>query len=397
MNNRFMKSYERMDGSFSTTVVDSLPTENIKPNVIYAVKKYDYYTSLYGTKLPTHTAANSDDWNASANEILRAKGLTTSQVGDCTTMLTMGVFAVALCDEAGTVGKNIFENNMFSYELTDMIDGEKKSIIYTATSITELYKYLFSDEWAKKAAELYGLELEEVQTMRDTLKSLNFKYQTTPLTTDEIGVVFETTYEYYMYTGEKWINLDTDDKPIITKNVDWNNGKPIPQLEALTFTEAEIDLLKNNAELEIVCNMSNKPLFTMYANKTLLTDSDVADGIEYEITVFGAFSTKRCRMMLTNKNGKIEVDIVEPTNVTSSYTTIPVSAWTEGGSGIYKCSAFTNVGDVETQSRVIVMFDKNDAESGNFSPYVDTVDGGIHIYAKQKPTTEISIHVEVFN
>ena len=43
------------------------------------------------------------------------------------------------------------------------------------------------------------------------------------------------------------------------------------------------------------------------------------------------------------------------------------------------------------------MFDKNDAESGNFSPYVDTVDGGLTIYAKEKPTTDVSIHVEVFN
>ena len=399
MNIVDIKKIQKLIGSEggAAIVVDSLPTENIKPNTIYAVKKYDYYISIYGTKMPTLNATTSSDWNDSARKILTAKGLTTSQVGDCTTMLTMGAFAVEVYDEAGIVNKNIFENNMFSYELTEMIDGEKKGIIYTATSITELYKYLFSDEWAEKAAEFYGLELEEVQTMRDTLKSLNFKYQTTPLTADEIGVVFETTYEYYIYNGKEWINLDADDKPVITKNVDWNNGNPIPQLEALTFTTVEFDSLKNNAELEIICNMSNKPFFTMYANKTLLTDSDVADGIEYGITVVGAFSTKRCRMMLTNKNGKIEVDIVEPTNVTSSYTTIPVSAWTEGGSGVYKHSAFTNVGDVETQSRVIVMFGKNDAESGNFSPYVDTVDGGLTIYAKEKPTTDVSIHVEVFN
>lgn len=399
MNIVDIKKIQKLIGSEggAAIVVDSLPTENIKPNVIYAVKKIDYYTSLYGTKMPTHTVANSDDWNYSAREILIAKGLTTNQVGECTTMLTMGAFAVMVCDEDGTVGKNIFENNMFSYELTEMIDGEKKSIIFKATTITELYEYLFGDEWAEKTAELYGIELEEVQTMRDTLKSLNFKYQTTPLTADEIGVVAQETYEYYIYNGKEWINLNVGDKPVITKNVDWNNGKPIPQLEALTFTEAEFDSLKNNAELEIVCNMSNKPFFTMYANKTLFTDSDIANGIEYEITVVGAFSTKRCRMMLTNMNGKIEVDIVEPTNVTSSYTTIPVSAWTEGGVDVYKHSAFTNVDNVETQSRVIVMFDRDDAESGNFSPYVDTVDGGLTIFAKEKPTSEVSIHVEVFN
>lgn len=378
-------------------VVDELPTENIKERTIYSVRKIDYYTSIYGTKIPTITSENQGTYEPIIEGALNSKGLTEEQVTNCVLVLSMGAFMVLNLNSDGDIAKNIFENNMFSYELTIMTDGEKKSIIYTATSITELYEYLFSDEWAEKAAELHGIELEGIQTMRDTLKSLNFKYQTTPLTTDEIGVVFETTYDYYIYNGKEWVNLNVGDKPVITKDVDWNNGNPIPQLEALTFTEAEFDSLKNNADLEIICNMSNKPFFTMYANKTLLTDSDIANGIEYEITVFGAFSTKRCRMMLTNNNGKIEADIVEPTNVTSSYITIPVSAWTEGGSGIYKCSAFTNVDNVETQSRVLVMFGKNDAESGNFSPYVDTVDGGLTIYAKEKPTTDVSIHVEVFN
>lgn len=293
---------------------------------------------------------------------------------------------------------NLYKDDKFV--LTDMggVTTTEANYPKQFSTTDELQSYLFSEQFVADIIEDETINKEFRQQIQQTYKELGFRYGT-DIADDEFGVSFKEVpiYAYYMYTGEKWINFDVDDKPVITKNVDWNNGNPIPQLEALTFTEAEFDSLKNNAELEIICNMSNKPLFTMYANKTLLTDSDVADGIEYEITVVGAFSTKRCRMTLTNKNGKIEVDIVEPTNVTSSYTTIPVSAWTEGGVDVYKHSAFTNVGDVETQSRVIVMFNKADAESGNFSPYVDTVDGGLTIYAKEKPTKDVSIHVEVFN
>ena len=398
---------KKLAGGGAAVVVDKLPEKDIKPNTIYAVKKYDYYTSIYGTKMPTFTLENKDTWSKTAVEICSAKGLTKEEIQALGMAADTFGFAVSdyLVHDNGIdyISKNIFDSGLFVWECARNQTGmtqDQFSIKRSFNTVVELYEYLLSENFVKDVdeadSEAGDLSLFASGVV-DTLKSLNFKYQTTPLTADEIGVVFETTYEYYIYNGEKWINLGTDNKPVITKNVDWNNGNPIPQLEALTFTTVEFDSLKNNAELEIICNMSNKPLFTMYANKTLLTDSDVAGGIEYEITVVGAFSTKRCRMMLTNKNGKIEVDIVEPTNVTSSYTTIPVSAWTEGGSGVYKHSAFTNVGDVETQSRVIVMFGKNDAESGNFSPYVDTVDGGLTIYAKEKPTTDVSIHVEVFN
>ena len=398
---------KKLAGGGAAVVVDKLPEKDIKPNTIYAVKKYDYYTSIYGTKMPTFTLENKDTWSKTALEICSAKGLTKEEIQALGMAADTFGFAVSdyLVHDNGIdyISKNIFDSGLFVWECARNQTGmtqDQFSIKRSFNTVVELYEYLLSENFVKDVdeadSEAGDLSLFASGVV-DTLKSLNFKYQTTPLTADEIGVVFETTYEYYIYNGKEWINLDADDKPVITKNVDWNNGNPIPQLEALTFTTVEFDSLKNNAELEIICNMSNKPLFTMYANKTLLTDSDVAGGIEYEITVVGAFSTKRCRMMLTNKNGKIEVDIVEPTNVTSSYTTIPVSAWTEGGSGVYKHSAFTNVGDVETQSRVIVMFGKNDAESGNFSPYVDTVDGGLTIYAKEKPTTDVSIHVEVFN
>lgn len=379
--------------------MDSLPTSP-QPNVIYAVKKIDYYTSLYDTKMPTHTVANSSDWNDSANEILRAKGLTTSQVGVCTTLLTMGAFAVMNCNEDGTVGKNIFENNMFSYELTDMIDGEKKSIIYTAASITELYKYLFSDEWAKKAAEFYGLELEEVQTMRDTLKSLNFKYQTTPLTADEIGVVAQETYDYYIYNGKEWVKLGED---VVIKELT-NEQESNP--DSITFTMEEFDRLWNGAQLVLkstilplwqVCYVVQKMDLTtspILPTKLLLyrtgidftidaydnvSDISFGVGVGENITVPTVFGYETYYKPRTNKNVSID--------------------WQEDDT--YKSLGYNYKGAIQgyAGNTAIITFSPEDAASGNFSTF--GTGGGAdtnyvyYVYAKSLPDHTIVVNITV--
>lgn len=377
-------------------VVDELPTENIKERTIYSVKKIDYYTSLYGTKMPTHTVANSSDWNDSAREILQAKGLTTSQVGDCTTVLTMGSFAVTNYNEAGTVGKNIFENNMFSYELTDIIDGEKKSIIYTATSIIELYKYLFSDEWAKKAAELYGLELEEVQTMRDTLKSLNFKYQTTPLTADEIGVVFETTYDYYIYTGKEWVEVGND---VVIKEV---TDEQFNNFNGVAFTNEEIDRLWNGAQLII------KPTLPMmmycYLTQKLAMTED-AKFLYYragsDFTLDGDYgNVQNISFGIRNQDSDKIYKIFDygTSNPVKTNKNISIT-WEEDTT--YKSLGYNYKGAVQgyAGNTAIITFSPEDAASGNFSTF-GTGGGSEYnyqyfVYAKSLPDHTVTVNITV--
>lgn len=377
-------------------VVDELPTENIKERTIYSVKKIDYYTSLYGTKMPTHTVANSSDWNDSANTILRAKGLTTSQVGDCTTVLTMGAFAVMDYNEDGTVGKNIFENNMFSYELTEMTDGEKKSIIYTATSITELYKYLFSDEWAEKAAELYGLELEEVQTMRDTLKSLNFKYQTTPLTADEIGVVFETTYDYYIYTGKEWVEVGND---VVIKEV---TNEQFNNFNGVAFTNEEIDKLWNGAQLII------KPTLPMmmycYLTQKLAMTED-AKFLYYragsDFTLDGDYgNVQNISFGIRNQDSDKIYKIFDygTSNPVKTNKNISIT-WEEDNT--YKSLGYNYKGAVQgyAGNTAIITFSPEDAASGNFSTF-GTGGGSEYnyqyfVYAKSLPDHTVTVNITV--
>ena len=377
-------------------VVDELPTENIKERTIYAVKKYDYYISIYGTKMPTLNATTSSDWNDSARKILTAKGLTTSQVGDCTTMLTMGAFAVEVYDEDGTVNKNIFENNMFSYELTEMIDGEKKGIIYTAASITELYKYLFSDEWAEKAAELYGLELEEVQTMRDTLKSLNFKYQTTPLTADEIGVVFETTYDYYIYTGKEWVEVGND---VVIKDV---TDEQFNNFNGVAFTNEEIDKLWNGAQLIIKPTIPTM-MYCYLTQKLALTED--AKFLYYragsDFTIDGDYgNVQNISFGISNQDSdKIyKISGYDTSNPVKTNTNVSI-VWEEDTT--YKSLGYNYKGAVQGYSgnTAIITFSPEDAASGNFSTF--GTGGGsdtnyiYYVYAKALPDHTVTVNITV--
>lgn len=380
-------------------VVDELPTENIKERTIYSVKKIDYYTSLYGTKMPTHTVANSSDWNDSAREILIAKGLTTSQVGECTTMLTMGGFAVMDYNEAGTVGKNIFENNMFSYENTSIVDGEKKGIIYTATSITELYEYLFSDEWAEKAAELYSLQLEEVQTMRDTLKSLNFKYQTTPLTADEIGVVFETTYEYYIYNGKEWVGVGND---IVIKEIT-NEQESNP--DSITFTMEEFDRLWNGAQL--VLKSISLPLWQVcyVVQKIDLTTSPILNtklllyrtGFDFTIDDYDNINDISFGIIIGENKIPTVVDYTKYYKPKTNKN-VPID-WQEDDT--YKSLGYNYKGAVQgyAGNTAIITFSPEDAASGNFSTF--GTGGGAdtnyvyYVYAKALPDHTVTVNITV--
>lgn len=380
-------------------VVDELPTENIKERTIYSVRKIDYYTSIYGTKIPTITSENQVTYEPIIEGALNSKGLTEEQVTNCELVLSMGAFMVLNLNSDGDVAKNIFENNAFSYELTRILDNEKKGIIYTATSITELYEYLFSDEWAEKAAELHGIELEGIQTMRDTLKSLNFKYQTTPLTADEIGVVFETTYDYYIYTGKEWVKLGED---VVIKEIT-NEQESNP--DSITFTMEEFDKLWNGAQLVLkstslplwqVCYVVQKIDLTtspILSTKLLLyrtgfdftiDDYDNINDISFGITIGEnkiptVFGYTKYYKPKTNKNVSID--------------------WQEDDT--YKSLGYNYKGAVQgyVGNTAIITFSPEDAASGNFSTF--GTGGGAdtnyvyYVYAKSLPDHTVTVNITV--
>lgn len=383
-------------------VVDELPTENIKERTIYSVRSVEYYTSVYGTKIPTITVENQDTYGPIIESALKSKGLTDDQVSDCILVLTMGAFVVVNATPDNDVTKNIFENNAFSYELTQTIGDEKKSIIYTATTVTELYEYLFSDEWAEKAAEFYGIELEDIQTMRDTLKSLNFKYQTTPLTDNEIGVVAQDIYSYYMYDGQDWVRLGED---VVIKEI---SVEQINNPNDVAFTDEEFDRLWNGAQLIIkpttdstaalslimmYCHLTQKfylgedikLLYYRAGSDFTLDDYETVQNISFGIgnqnsdNIYKIFGYNTSNPVKTNKN----VSIV----------------WEEDDT--YKSLGYNYKGAVQgyNGNTAIITFSPEDAASGNFSTF-GTGGGSEYnyqyfVYAKALPDHTVIVNITV--
>lgn len=403
MNIVDIKKIQKLIGSEggAAIVVDSLPTENIKPNVIYAVKKIDYYTSLYGTKMPTLTATNSNAWVTEAEEILKSKGLTDDEISILTEVGSIGfvVTDISVSDEGiKHIVKNFFENNVFSYEYSSGF-GELKGVSYTFNTVVELYEYLFSNKFANEIAPILNFTPEDILLEIDALKSLNFKYQTTPLTADEIGVVAQETYDYAIYNGKEWVKLGED---VVIKEIT-NEQESNPN--SITFTMEEFDKLWNGAQLVLkstslplwqVCYVVQKMDLTtspILPTKLLLyrtemdftiDDYDNVNDISFGITIGEnkiptVFGYEKYYKPKTNKNVSID--------------------WQEDDT--YKSLGYNYRGAVQgyNGNTAIITFSPEDAASGNFSTF--GTGGGAdtnyvyYVYAKSLPDHTIVVNITV--
>lgn len=412
MNIVDIKKIQKLIGSEggAAIVVDSLPTENIKPNVIYAVKKIDYYTSIYGTKMPTFTLENKDTWSKTAVEICSAKGLTKEEIQALGMAASNFGFAVSdyyLVHDNGIdyISKNIFDSGLFVWECANRQTGltqDQFSIKRSFNTVVELYEYLLSENFVKDVedadAESGDLSLF-ASAIVEVLKSLNFKYQTTPLTADEIGVVAQETYDYAIYNGKEWVKLGED---VVIKELT-NEQESNP--DSITFTMEEFDRLWNGAQLVLkstslplwqVCYVVQKMDLTtspILSTKLLLyrtgmdftiDDYDNVNDISFGIaigenkipTVFGYIKYYKPK---TNKNVSID--------------------WQEDDT--YKSLGYNYRGAVQgyVGNTAIITFSPEDAASGNFSTF--GTGGGAdtnyvyYVYAKSLPDHTIVVNITV--
>lgn len=394
MNNRFMKSYERMDGAFSTTVVvDSLPTSP-QPNVIYAVKKLDYYTSFYGLHISPLTSMSDVNTNVLA-DLMRQNGWKLDEITQqlFAGILVMGLLPENLTEISNFKGHFINEYTDKLFKLKTYIDEMGVDFDKSFEKLDDLYQYLFSEEYAQAA----GFFIETFTNTQAKLREHNFVWSEQALPDYQLGVVFTPTYEYYIYNGEEYVNIDY--KAVITKSVEVDSIEE--DLNTLTFTRDEVNLLSDGADLIITCNLGDGTTQAHAKKMSIVKMNETGEvvGLSYELTFYLALFINYYGMVLHKENnGKFSTNAAKLTQTNSGYTTIPVSSWTEGSNTPYVYSAnITSIKNIDTQSTVLVMFDRAAAESGNFSPYVETNDGVFTIYAKEKPTTDVSIHVEVFN
>lgn len=404
MNNRFMKSYERMDGSFSTTVVvDSLPTENIKPNVIYAVKKIDYYTSFYGLHISPLTSMSDVNTSVLA-DLMQQNGWKSGEITEqlFQGILIMGMLPQNLSKLGNLEGQFINEYNDNLFKLKILTTGTitiDNPIDKSFEKLDDLYQYLFSDEYANTIGELFVQLFTSTQTK---LREHNFVWSEQALPDYQLGVVFTPTYEYYIYNGEEWKNVDDQ---IVVKQINSLQG-------TITFTEEETLKLAQGAKLYALPYSYGSPTFIDCIE--IGRQSEIKDGkaniwAYYKIGLAfdpdGTTYTEYLIKIITSSTGtKGSVYCQLGTRLKFWRDDISSDGWKEVTDVPgYKYGYFVEQWGVQAKSIVEVYFEIADAASGNFAPFVNTNpdssissgDYGFVIYAKEKPTGMMSFSYDV--
>lgn len=223
-------------------VVKSLPSENIEVNKIYSLQQdsYESYTSVFGTRLPVFTDANYETNITNLEQILNNRELNAVS-SLARTLALLGFFPIEKNNNDKLV-KQCFDTNrsQFYHSIFNKYFN----------TLEDMSNYLLNGEF------LNSFETnEEKEIMNNTissLKSAGFKYSIEELSDEEFGVVYKknsTTYKYFIYSGEKWIELGKGGVPSISITVS-NTG---PAYE-YPITDEDLKTIINNDV--VVANVS---------------------------------------------------------------------------------------------------------------------------------------------
>ena len=393
---------KKLAGGGAAVVVDKLPEKDIKPNTIYAVKKLDYYTSFYGLRIPPLTSMEDVSTSVLAT-LMQQNGWETDEI---TQELFAGILVMGLLPENLTSISNF--TGQFTNEYTDKLFKLKTYIKdlgldfdKSFEKLDDLYQYLFSEEYAQAA----GFFTQNFTNTQAKLREHNFVWSEQALPDYQLGVVFTPTYEYYIYNGEEWKNVDDQ---IVVKQVDSLE-------EVIKFTEEETLKLAQGAKLyamigsffvNVLINcieigrasaiQDGKCVINAYYKMGLPFDPDGTTYKEYLIHVY------------TNNldpnnptTGKIYCQLGTRVRFSGTLTT---EDWVEVTNVPgYKYAQFVGRWGITQSSIVDVYFSTAIAATGNFAPFVTTgekPDGstgfmGFVIYAKEKPTAVVTFSYDV--
>ena len=206
MNIVDIKKIQKLIGSEggAAIVVDSLPTSP-QPNVIYAVKKIDYYTSFYGLHISPLTSMS--DVNTSVlDDLMQKNGWKTDEITQelFGFILMMGLLPENLTEISNIKGYFINEYTDKLFKLRTYVDETGVDFDKSFETLDDLYQYLFSEEYAQAA----GFFTQNFTNTQAKLRDHNFVWSEQALPDYQLGVVFTPAYEYYIYNGEEWKNVD---------------------------------------------------------------------------------------------------------------------------------------------------------------------------------------------
>lgn len=405
MNIVDIKKIQKLIGSEggAAIVVDSLPTENIKPNVIYAVKKIDYYTSFYGLHISPLTSM-SDVNTRVLDDLMQKNGWGTDEITEALFggILMMGLLPENLTEISNFKGYfiNEYADNLF--KLRTYVDEMGVDFDKSFETLDDLYQYLFSEEYAQAA----GFFTQNFTNTQAKLREHNFVWSEQALPDYQLGVVFTPAYEYYIYNGEEWKNVDDQ---IVVKQIN-------SLQDTINFTEEETLKLAQGAKLYALPYSYGSPIFINcieIGRQSIIKDGKVGIWAYYKIGLaFDLDGTTYTEYLIDIRSNNLD-----PNNGTigSIYCQLGtrLKFWRDDISPDnwkevtdvpgYKYGYFVEQWGVQAKSIVEVYFEIADAASGNFAPFVNTnpdssISSGVYgfvIYAKEKPTGMMSFSYDV--
>lgn len=401
-------------------VVNELPSPGVG-GVLYAVQSVDYYTSIFGTKMPTLTTDNSDTWASTQKSLFDANNRTLDEKD---AYLTLANFGFAVAQNAGIGGSasgndvinNQYLNGSYSFSLT--VYGVK--IAYDFETLLDLGNYLFDEQYIDDFTELQGgtpEEQEETRTLLtqyvSTLKEMGFQFSTSALSSSQIGLVAENKFKYYLWDGSEYIEVGKE--KTVYKNLAVQNN-----LSDLTFTGKEFDDLYNGASL--VVDWEDHDITTYRVVKTGVSNK------EYSVCLscVSVVDVTNDATHGYNKNGEsVLIYIRRKTDGTINTTVYNYNNFgnifsvTVYPGNRYWAPLTTSLGDYKFYYNIpldilknniygvmnnaliycSIVFPSAQAVSGNFAPFGDTIaDSGhnsVRIYAKEIPAASFDVIVEV--
>ena len=403
-------------------IVNELPSLGVG-GVLYAVQSVDYYTSIFGTKMPTLTTDNMNTWVSTQESLFDANNRTLDEKNDYASLAAYG-FAVA--QNAGIGGStsgndvinNQYLNDSYSFSLT--VEGIK--IAYDFETLSDLQTYLFSEQYIDDVIELTtsGLSLTEevikllTSTMTSsvsTLKEMGFQFSTSALSSSQIGLVAENKFKYYLWDGSEYIEIGKN--KTVFKSL--GSGE---NLSNLTFTEKEFDNLYNGGSL--IVDKDDVDITTYRVVKTGVSNKEYSVCLSCTSVVnmtndvqYGEDKTGLSTLIYLRRktNGTINITVYDYNNFGNIWSQFVFG----GGSwnpltpslGDYKFYYDIYLGnrneiyDVVNTSLIYcsLAFPATLAVSGNFAPFGDVITKDnrnyARIYAKEKPTSNFDVIVEV--
>lgn len=390
---------KKLAGGGAAVVVDKLPEKDIKPNTIYAVKKIDYYTSFYGLHISPLTSM-SDVNTRVLVDLMRQNGWKTDEITPelFGFILTMGLLPEKLTKISNFEGHFINEYTDKLFKLRTYISDIGLDFDKSFEKLDDLYQYLFSEEYAQAA----GFFTQNFTYTQAKLREHNFVWSEQALPDYQLGVVFTPAYEYYIYNGEEWKNVDDQ---IVVKQIN-------SLQDTINFTEEETLKLAQGAKLYALPYSYGSPIFIDCIE--IGRQSEIKDGkaniwAYYKIGLAfdpdGTTYTEYLIKIMTSSTGtKGNVYCQLGTRLKFWRDDISSDGWKEvTGVPGYKYGYFVEQWGVQAKSIVEVYFEIADAASGNFAPFVNTnpdssISSGVYgfvIYAKEKPTGMMSFSYDV--